>query len=227
MLQLVLSSAALISGLVLRTPHASCAARCAVATSPCTMAAGNEAINFPELDGSDVRIGIIKARWHDDIISSLADGAKASLKECGVKDDAIIENEVPGSFELPLAARYLALSGQVDAILPMGVLIKGDTYHFEVIADNVAQSLMSVGLQTGVPIIFGVLTVNTEEQAKYRSEGSNNHGTQWGKAAVEMALLRRSALGNKGRKFFLGFGDDPNESKSDNPQEVGSKPIGF
>jgi len=224
MLHLVLTSP-LLSGFAGRTPHASRAARCGVA-SPCVMAAGNDAITFPTLDGSEIRVGIIKARWHDEIIDGLIDGAKASFKECGVPDDAVVEYEVPGSFELPLAARYMALSGQVDAILPVGVLIKGDTYHFEAIADSVSKSLMEVGLQTGIPVIFGVLTVNTEEQAKYRSEGSNNHGTQWGKAAVEMAMLRKSALGSKNKKFFLGFGEDPNDSSTALPKTT-ANPIGF
>ena len=76
-----------------------------------------------------------------------------------------------------------------------------------------------------VPVVFGVLTVNTEEQAKDRSTGSNNHGIQWGKAAVEMAQLRASALGKKGRKFFMGFGDD--SSSESKPVEVGDKKIGF
>ena len=86
-----------------------------------------------------------------------------------VAEENVILNEVPGSFELPLACRYLALSGTVDAIIPVGVLIKGGTYHFEVIADTVTSGLMSVGLQTGVPILMGVLTVDDEEQACRRS----------------------------------------------------------
>lgn len=89
------------------------------------MAAGNEAVDFPEMDGSEIRVGIIKARWHEDIIDELVVGVKTSLKECGVADDNIIVSEVPGSFELPLAARYMALSGQVDVVIPMGLLIKG------------------------------------------------------------------------------------------------------
>ena len=97
--------------------------------------------------------------------------------------------------------------------MPIGVLIKGDTLHFEVIADSVTKGLMDVGLATGVPVIFGVLTVNTEEQAKDRSEGKNNHGLQWGNAAVEMALLRASAMGRNGKKkFFMGFGDGGEDS---------------
>jgi len=190
------------------------------------MAAGNDAVSFPELDGADVKVGIIKARWHDGIIGSLTDGAKAALIECGVKEENIIETEVPGSFELPLASRYLALSGTVDAILPVGVLIKGDTYHFEAISDSVSSSLMSVGLQTGVPTIFGVLTVNTEEQAVARSTGANNHGTQWGKAAVEMALLRNSAIGKTKKKFFLGFGE-PGEEEAKKDLSGTGKSIGF
>jgi len=195
--------------------------RPAVAPRPAvSMAAGNEAIDFPELDGKEVRVGIIKARWHEDIGDSLVAGIKTSLAECGVEADNIFESEVPGSFELPLATRYLSLSGTVDVVIPIGVLIKGDTLHFEVIAESVTKGLMDVGLSTGIPVIFGVLTVNTEEQAVYRSSGSNNHGVQWGKAAVEMALLRASAVGKKGRKFFLGFGaEDPDAKKGEKPAE--------
>ena len=215
------------------------------------MATGNDAIRFPDLDGADVRVGIIRARWHDKICGDLVDGVKTSLKECGVSEDNIFESEVPGSFELPLATRYLALSNTVDVVVPIGVLIKGDTLHFEVIAESVTSSLMSVGLSTGLPVIFGVLTVNEESQATDRSTGSNNHGCarpltaacqtrspptvvcpspdsrrlQWGKAAVEMALLRQTALGTgKSRKSFLGFGGEPSEeSKSDTsaPAKIG------
>jgi len=211
---------------VLPTLHHAAPSAAARAVAP-VMAKGNDAVSFPStLDGSEVRVGIIRARWHNEIIDSLIDGAKASFKESGVPDDAVIEYEVPGSFELPLAARYMALSGQVDAILPVGVLIKGDTYHFEAISDSVSKSLMEVGLQTGIPVIFGVLTVNTEEQAKERSTGSNNHGTQWGKAAVEMALLRKSALGTKNKKFFLGFGESP-DSEANALPKTSANPIGF
>ena len=94
------------------------------------------------------------------------------------------------------------------------------------IADTVTRGLMDIGLSTGVPVIFGVLTVNDEEQAKYRATGANNHGLQWGKAAVEMALLRASAVGKKGRKFFLGFSTDDSESTVKAIPEGGGK-IGF
>jgi 6,7-dimethyl-8-ribityllumazine synthase len=171
-------------------------------------------VDFPELDGSDVRVGIIKARWHPETCGRLVEGIKTSLKKCGVAEENIIETEVPGSFELPLAARFMALSGQVDAMIPVGVLVKGDTTHYEVISETVAPALMNVGLQTGVPTIFGVLTALTEEQAVARSTGDNNHGLQWGMAAVEMAVLRAGAIGKSKQKFFLGFGDTSSEAKS-------------
>jgi len=220
----LLSSALLLP--TVRVPVDAAAAR-GRATVP-MMAAGNEAINFPELDGKEVRVGIIKARWHEEITDELVEGIKTSLAECGVEEDNIIMSEVPGSFELPLATRFLALSGTVDVIIPLGLLIKGDTYHFEVIADTVTRGLMDIGLSTGVPVIFGVLTVNTEEQAKYRATGSNNHGLQWGKAAVEMALLRRGVVGNKNRKFFLGFNTEEQEEKAKVATDLGgAKKIGF
>jgi 6,7-dimethyl-8-ribityllumazine synthase len=225
----LLCSAGLASAFVLNAPHAPLNRRAAeAASSSVRMAAGNEAIDFPELDGTNVRIGIIKARWHEGIINDLASGAEEALAECGVQKENIVISEVPGSFELPLAARYLALSGTVDAILPIACLIKGDTYHFEVIADTVTRGLMDVSLSTGIPVMFGVLTVNTEEQAIARATGSNNHGIQWGKGAVEMALLRSSALGGQGKKLFMGFGDSPAEEDKSKPMPVGApKKIGF
>lgn len=92
----------------------------------------------------------------------------------------IVRYQVPGAFELPLAARFLALSGTVDAIVCVGCLIKGDTQHFEYIANACSVGIMNVGLQTSVPVVFGVLTVNNEQQAKDRAFGDNNHGLSWG-----------------------------------------------
>lgn len=172
------------------------------------MASGNDAVTFGELDGKDIRVAIIRARWHSEMIDSLVDGCMTSLKETGVVEEDIFETEVPGSFELPLAARYIAMSGKYDAVICIGVLIKGETIHFELISEAATDGLMQVGLSTGTPIILGVLTAMNEEQAKARSFGDNNHGLQWGKAAVEMALLRRSALGKKDKKSTFGFGTD-------------------
>eukprot|EP00611_Tribonema_gayanum_P021857 TRINITY_DN4297_c0_g4_i2.p3 TRINITY_DN4297_c0_g4~~TRINITY_DN4297_c0_g4_i2.p3 ORF type:complete len:150 (-),score=40.37 TRINITY_DN4297_c0_g4_i2:354-803(-) len=113
--------------------------------------------------------------------------------------------QVPGAYELPLAARFLALSQTVDSIVCLGCLIKGETMHFEYIADAVSSGLMQVGLSTTCPTVFGVLTTLDEAQAKSRSEGENNHGVGWGMTAVEMGLLRMSALG-QGKASGMGFG---------------------
>jgi 6,7-dimethyl-8-ribityllumazine synthase len=83
-------------------------------------------VSFGDLDGSDIRIGIIRTRWNEGHVKNLVDGCRKALKECNVKDENIFETTVPGSYELPLAARFLALSGTVDAIVTAGVLIKGE-----------------------------------------------------------------------------------------------------
>jgi 6,7-dimethyl-8-ribityllumazine synthase len=206
-------------------------------------------------DGSSLRIGIVHARWNDTIIDPLLAGAKAKLRECGVKESNIVVQTVPGSWELPIAVqRYVkapltpnqtsslhlltlpslyaasqvqssssgsgasagdllgstsadelaaalpspssaASTGPFDAIIAIGVLIKGETMHFEYIAGAVSEGLMRVSLDTGVPVIFGVLTVLTEDQAKARAgiiPGSHNHGEDWGLAAVEMGVKRKA-----------------------------------
>lgn len=168
------------------------------------MAAENTEVEFGKLDGSKVRIGIIKTRWNKEHVTNIVSGVREALKECNVTDTNIFETEVPGSFELPLAAKFLALSGTVDAIVCCGILIKGDTMHFEHICDAVSNGIMNIALQTSTPCIFGVLTCLNEEQVKKRSTGTNNHGIGWGKTAVEMAILRNEALG-KAKKGAIGF----------------------
>lgn len=161
-------------------------------------------VAFNKLDGTGLRVGIIKTRWNTLHVENLVGGIKESLKECNVTE--VFETEVPGSFELPLAARLLALSGTVDAIICTGVLIKGETYHFEYICDAVSTGLMNVGLQTTTPVIFGVLTCLNEEQVISRSCGESNHGCDWGKTAVEMALLKKAAFGKGSKRGSMGFG---------------------
>eukprot|EP00594_Rhizosolenia_setigera_P017776 CAMPEP_0178956178 /NCGR_PEP_ID=MMETSP0789-20121207/10071_1 /TAXON_ID=3005 /ORGANISM="Rhizosolenia setigera, Strain CCMP 1694" /LENGTH=214 /DNA_ID=CAMNT_0020638001 /DNA_START=81 /DNA_END=725 /DNA_ORIENTATION=- len=182
-------------------------------------------VSFGELDGSQLKIGIIKTRWNDVHVNNLVDGAKKALKECNVAEEAIFETEVPGSYELPYAARLLALSGSVDAIITAGVLIKGETMHFEYICEAVSGGIMNVGLQTLTPTIFGVLTCLDESQVIARSTGDNNHGYDWGKTAVEMALLRRQALG--GKKSEMGFGKVTEDLGSKKTEEKEERKIGF
>jgi len=186
-------------------------------------------ISFAELDGSNVRVGIIATRWNDDVITKLKNGAMEALKECGVQEKNVFETQVPGAFELPLASRYLALSNTVDVIINIGCLIKGDTMHFEYICEAASSGLMRVGLDTGVPCIFGVLTVLSKEQALDRAkEDKSNSGYVWGKSAVEMAILRSDAMGARGvKKMGLNFAKDGlNGEKSGGTP--GTKPkIGF
>lgn len=105
---------------------------------------------------------------------------------------------MPGAYELPYAAKLLAMSGTVDAIICCGVLIKGDTYHFEYISDAVTRGIMDVNLATMTPVVYGVLNCLDEEQVKKRSSNANgghNHGVDWGKTAVEMAIMKKEAMG--------------------------------
>lgn len=184
-------------------------------------------VSFADLDGTGARIGIIKTKWNPKIVNVLADGAKKACIEAKVSPENIFETQVPGAWELPSAARFLALSGRVDAIVCVGCLIKGDTMHFEHISSTVASGLMSVQLQTSVPCAFGVLTVLNEDQAAKRSYAGENHGESWGKTAVEMAVLRQEALGlAKKGTINLGFSDD--EGKGKMPKAgVGEKKVFF
>lgn len=167
-----------------------------------------------------MRVGIIRTRWNDEHVTNLVDGMRKALKECNVEEDNIFETEVPGAYELPLAAKLLAMSGTVDAVITTGVLIKGDTMHFEYICDAVSTGLMTVGLATSTPVVFGVLTCLDEAQVIKRSSGDSNHGYDWGKTAVEMALLKNEAMGGGGASTAaklgkMGFSTSKDEDKKD------------
>ncbi|KAJ3014049.1 hypothetical protein HKX48_005387 [Thoreauomyces humboldtii] len=152
------------------------------------------------LDGTGLRILIVHTRWNLPVVSALVTGAQTMLLAHNVDAGNITIKEVAGCFELPFAVSAL-LSGphpKYDAAIAVGVLIKGSTMHFEYIADATTSGLMRVGLDTGRPVIFGVLTCLTEDQARERAalagaEGNegHNHGEDWGTAAVEMAVLNR------------------------------------
>ena len=117
-------------------------------------------------------------------------GARAALAEASVPDEAIRIVRVPGAFEIPLAAQRLAESDEFDAIICLGCLIKGDTMHFEYIAEAASNGIAQAALATGVPMAFGVLTTMTEEQAQERSaDGPANKGREAALAAIEMAAL--------------------------------------
>ena len=203
-------------------------------------------------DGSGLRVAIVHARWNTTMIEALVGGTIKALKASGVKDENIVVESVPGSYELPLAVQRVYAASQVqgassavaggvstiasgigdllggsssqtdlhgnlqpkepeqknlplshafDAIVAVGVLIKGESMHFEYIADSVSHGLMRVQLDLGIPVIFGLLTVLSEGQGLARSglEGGtgkeakgHNHGEDWGNAAVELGVKRRA-----------------------------------
>merc|ERR1719440_1152003 len=133
----------------------------------------------------------------------MVEDVKAAISGCGVNPENVVESEVPDAFQLPLAVRYLALSGTVDVIIPVGVLIKENSCDFDAVQDTVTKNLMGVSLQLGVPVILGLVGADTEAAAQGLAAGQ---GPVLGKSAVEMAMLRQSAVGKK-NKFFLGFSD--------------------
>jgi 6,7-dimethyl-8-ribityllumazine synthase len=125
------------------------------------------------------------------VIDRLAGGVDRALAECGIADHEVVE--VPGAFEIPFAARTLAASGRVDAIVAVGAVIRGETTHYDLVSEECARGLQDVQISTGVPIGFGVLATENLEQALARSEGADGHnvGADAAQVAVEMAILAR------------------------------------
>ena len=145
------------------------------------------------------RFAIVVSRFNEEVTGGLLAGARALLAENGVAADDVTVVEVPGAFEIPLAARTLAVTGRYDAIVCLGCLIKGDTMHFEYIASAVSQGIMDAGLTTGVPVTFGVLTTLTDEQASRRAAaGPENKGREAALAAFEMIDVLRRIQGPAG-----------------------------
>jgi 6,7-dimethyl-8-ribityllumazine synthase len=145
------------------------------------------------LNGDGLRVGIVVASFNDFITSRLLDGAKAALARHGVRDEDVTVATVPGSFEIPLVARKMAGSGRHDAVICLGAVIKGETDHYNFVAGEAAKGIAGASAETGIPVIFGVLTTNTVEQAINRSGGKQgNNGYSAGVAAIEMANLVRA-----------------------------------
>jgi len=138
------------------------------------------------------RFAIVVSRFNPEITEGLLDGARERLKEADVRDEDVMIVRVPGAFEIPITAQRLAERGTFDAVICLGCLIKGDTMHFEYIAEAVSHGIALAAATTGVPMAFGVLTTLTEEQAVERSlAGPANKGREAAEAAVEMADLFR------------------------------------
>ena len=147
---------------------------------------------FSALDGSGLRIAIVASRFHQALCDAMTADAQAALRACGVASDRVTVIRVPGSFELPVAASRLASTEAYDAIVCLGIVLKGETKHDEYIAMAVAQGLTDIAVDTGVPVAFGVLTVNELAQAEVRAKGPQKKGWEAAMSAVETALAIRS-----------------------------------
>lgn len=149
-----------------------------------------------KLVGSDIRVAIVVARFNGFIGERLLDGALDAFRRHDVPQDAIDVIWVPGSFEIPVTARRLACTRSYDAIVCLGAVIRGATAHFEHVAGQTASGIAAVSLETGVPVIFGVLTTDTIEQAIERAgTKAGNKGYDAAVSAIEMANLFRSLPG--------------------------------
>ena len=138
------------------------------------------------------RFAIVVSRFNEEITEGLLQGARKRLADASVPDENVTVVRVPGAFEIPIAGQRLGESGEYDAIICLGCLIKGETMHFEYIAEAASHGIMQAAAATGVPMAFGVLTALTQQQAVERSQsGPDNKGSEAAAAALEMATLFR------------------------------------
>ena len=154
----------------------------------------------PVLDGSGVRVAVLCARFNDLITMRLLDGVRRGLASTGVADGDVTVAWVPGSFELPLAAKAHAESGRYDAVITLGAVIRGETTHYELVSTAAARGAQEASMATGVPVLFGVLTTEDLDQALARSEapGGHNVGEECALGAVEVVGLLRGVRGRMG-----------------------------
>lgn len=145
-----------------------------------------------QVSGEGLRIALVVARFYPELADRLTGGAQRALAEAGVSEGDVTVLSVPGCFELPVVAAELVRGGRCDAVVCLGVVIKGETAHFDFVAQQAAAGIGEVGRQSGVPVMFGVLTTYTMEQALERSGGKEgNKGAEVARGAVEMARLMR------------------------------------
>ncbi len=156
------------------------------------MASGDNRSLVPDwLDGSGLRGVVVRTRWNDEIVTALTEGAERGLRDLGV---TVLDTEwAPGAFELPYACQQIIRGGTVDLVVAVGAVIRGETTHYELVSEGAAEGISRVQLDEGVPIGFGVVTVENEAQAHARSQGPGGHNVaeEAAQAAVEMAVLTR------------------------------------
>lgn len=140
----------------------------------------------PSLDGRKLSIGIVQARFNEDVTSALAAACRAELAELGVPADRIEHVTVPGALEIPIALQYLAQRGRYDALIALGCIIRGETYHFELVANESGAAVTRISLDTRLPVANAILTTENLEQARARQV---EKGRDAARVAVEMANL--------------------------------------
>ena len=142
------------------------------------------------IDGA--RFAVVASRFNSEVTVRLLDGAVATLREHGVPDDHVTVVQVPGAFEIPITAKRLAATGRYEAVIALGAVVRGDTPHFDYVAGECARGIGEAALAEDVPVIFGVLTTDTEEQARARAGGEHgNKGCEAALAGLEMVTLLR------------------------------------
>ena len=146
----------------------------------------------PDHDAKGLAIGIVMARFNRDIGEGLLAGCRDALARMGVAEDAVVLATVPGALEIPLVLQTMAQSGRFDALVALGAVIRGETYHFEIVSNESARGITDVQLNTGIPIANGVLTTENDDQALVRMV---QKGSEAAEAAVEMANLLRRCKG--------------------------------
>ena len=146
-----------------------------------------------KLISKGIRVGIVAARFNEFIVSKLLSGCQDGLLRHGVRDEDIAVAWVPGAFEIPLAAQAMAKSGKYDAVIALGAVIRGATSHYDYVCAEVSKGVAQAALSTGVPVLFGVLTTDTIEQAIERAgTKAGNKGAECAQGAIEMVNLFRA-----------------------------------
>ena len=140
------------------------------------------------LNGAGLRLGVVASRFNEEIVAKLVERANQELARLGVRAEDVTHVSVAGALEIPLALQWLAQSERYDALVAVGAVIRGDTYHFEVVSNESARGVMDVALEFGIPVANGILTTDDEAQALARAD----KGAEAVRVAVEMARLRSS-----------------------------------
>ncbi|MBA3806220.1 MAG: 6,7-dimethyl-8-ribityllumazine synthase [Acidobacteria bacterium] len=150
------------------------------------------------LNAKGFRFALVASRWNDFLTSRLVEGALDALERLGADEKAVALFKVPGSFEIPLLARTLAATGKYDAVVCLGTIIRGETPHFEYIAGEVTKGIAQAGMETGIPVVYGIVTADTLEQAIDRAGvKAGNKGFEAAMSAVELVNLYKSVAGDK------------------------------